>query len=157
MPKFRFQIVRQFNDSLSRKVAEAVRIDCREEVLNSIAVFSRNSLPRLTVIKPEWEKDRDEKEASSSRRMEECSKRMESGESNEERSLEELLGWRMDKRKGDVKNDPRNANKLRRRGHEKGRWGENSTLLKDNTVWAWFYGIEKKKEEKPDDEKKEES
>jgi hypothetical protein len=35
MPEFRFRIVRLFADCLSRQVAESVRIDLREEVLNS--------------------------------------------------------------------------------------------------------------------------
>jgi hypothetical protein len=55
MPEFRFRIVRRFEDSLSRQVAESVRIDRRVEVLNSKTMFSRNRLPRLTLEKTEWE------------------------------------------------------------------------------------------------------
>ena len=38
MPMFRFMIVKRFQDSLSRQVSESVRIDMREEVLNSKSV-----------------------------------------------------------------------------------------------------------------------
>ena len=62
MPEFRFRIVRSFKDSLSRQVAESIRIDLRgEQVLNSRTVYSRNRLPRLEVEKPEWEKVAEEK------------------------------------------------------------------------------------------------
>ena len=65
MPLFGFRIVRSFQDSLSRQVAESVRIDLRGEgVLNSKAVYSRNRLPRLEIQKSEWEKADDEKRKS---------------------------------------------------------------------------------------------
>ena len=57
MPHFRFRIVKRFQDSLSRQVSESVRIDMREEVLNSKSVYSRNRLPRLEKKKTDWEKD----------------------------------------------------------------------------------------------------
>ena len=49
MPKypFQFKIIKSFQDSLSRQVSESVRIDMRNGVLNSKAVYSRNKLPRL--------------------------------------------------------------------------------------------------------------
>ena len=40
MPHFRFKIVRNFQDCLSRQVAESVRIDLREDPLNSNSVYS---------------------------------------------------------------------------------------------------------------------
>ena len=62
MPEFRFIIARSFRDSLSRQIAESIRIDLRgEQVLNSRTVYSRNRLPRLEVEKPEWEKVAEEK------------------------------------------------------------------------------------------------
>ena len=61
MPQFRFKIVMSFKDSLSRQVAESVRIDMRGEVINSKSVYSRNRLPRLEVEKPEWEKTEEER------------------------------------------------------------------------------------------------
>ena len=48
-PRFKFSIVRSFQDCLSRQIAESVRIGLRVHVLNSQAVYSRCRLPRLTV------------------------------------------------------------------------------------------------------------
>ena len=62
MPEFRFKIIRSFKDHLSRQVSESVRIDLRWGVLNSKTMFSRNSLPRLTIEKSEWEKKKGERE-----------------------------------------------------------------------------------------------
>jgi hypothetical protein len=61
MPEFRFRICKKFQDSLSRQVAESVRIDQRVEVLNSKTMYSRNRLPRLMVEKEEWEIREEEK------------------------------------------------------------------------------------------------
>ena len=62
MPEFRFRIIRSFRDSLSRQVAESIRIDLRgEQVLNSKTVYSRNRLPRLGIEKPEWEREAEER------------------------------------------------------------------------------------------------
>ena len=61
IPKFRFKIVKSFKDSLSRQVAESVRIDLRGNVINSKTVYSRNRLPRLEVEKPEWERAEEER------------------------------------------------------------------------------------------------
>ena len=75
MPEFRFKIVKTFRDSLSRQVAESVRIDLRGvKVLNLKTVYSRNRLPRLEIEKPEWERMAEEKwkgAAETKRRMEE--------------------------------------------------------------------------------------
>ena len=58
MPEFRFRIVKTFRDSLSRQVAESVRIDLRGgNILNSKTVYSRNRLPRLEIEQPEWGKE----------------------------------------------------------------------------------------------------
>ena len=61
MPLFKFKIVGTYKDSLSRQIAESVRIDMRVEVLNSKSVYSRNRLPRLEVEKTEWEKEDEER------------------------------------------------------------------------------------------------
>ena len=61
MPHFRFKIVKTFKDSLSRQVAESVRIDMRDGVINSKAMYIRNRLPRLEVEKPEWERNEEER------------------------------------------------------------------------------------------------
>ena len=63
MPVFKFKIVKTFKDSLSRQVAESVRIDLREGVINSKTMYSRNRLPRLEVEKPEWERAEEERKA----------------------------------------------------------------------------------------------
>ena len=49
MPTFKFKIVKSFRDSLSRQVAESVRITLRVGVINSKTMYSRNRLPRLAV------------------------------------------------------------------------------------------------------------
>ena len=61
MPHFRFRVVKTFQDCLSRQVAESVRIDLREDFLNSKTVFIRSRLPRLEIEKSEWEKESEEK------------------------------------------------------------------------------------------------
>ena len=67
-PKFNINVVATFQDALTRQVAEAVRIQVRgHNVLNSKAEYSRCSLPRLVVEKPDWKilkeiREREEKE-----------------------------------------------------------------------------------------------
>ena len=60
LPEFRFRIVASFQDSLTRQIAESVRIDRRQGgVLNSKTEYSRCKLPRLMVDVEEWKKQRD--------------------------------------------------------------------------------------------------
>ena len=60
LPEFRFRIVASFQDSLTRQIAESVRIDLRQGgVLNSKTEYSRCKLPRLMVDVEEWRKQRD--------------------------------------------------------------------------------------------------
>ena len=54
-PKFHQYIIGQYKSSLSRQVAEAVRIQMRGSVLNSVGVFNRSKLTRLVVDK-DWDK-----------------------------------------------------------------------------------------------------
>ena len=55
-PEFKIKLVATFQDALTRQIAEAVRIQMRGEgVLNSKAEYSRCSLPRLVIEKPDWE------------------------------------------------------------------------------------------------------
>ena len=61
MPTFKFKIVKSFRDSLSRQVAESVRIDLRVGVINSKTMYSRNRLTRLEVDKSEWERSEEER------------------------------------------------------------------------------------------------
>ena len=74
MPQFRFMIVKSFLDCLSRQVAESVRIDWRDDPLNSKAVYSRNRLSRLELEKTEWEKEIKESQKRLKRRKIEAEK-----------------------------------------------------------------------------------
>ena len=61
MPRFKFRMVASFQDSLTRQVAESVRIDMRKgRVLNSKTEYSRCKLPRLTVDLEEWRRSQEE-------------------------------------------------------------------------------------------------
>ena len=54
-PKFHQYIIGSFKSSLERQVAEAVRIQHRGLVLNSVGVYNRSKLTRL-VVDQEWDK-----------------------------------------------------------------------------------------------------
>ena len=54
-PLFHPYVIGQYKSALSRQVAEAVRIEKRGNVLNSVGAFNRCKLTRL-VIDSEWEK-----------------------------------------------------------------------------------------------------
>ena len=54
-PKFHQYIIASFKSSLRRQVAEAVRIQQRSQVLNSVGVYNRSKLTRL-VIDKDWDK-----------------------------------------------------------------------------------------------------
>ena len=64
-PKFKFKIVKTFQDPLTRQLAEAVRIELRgEDILNSKSEFSRCRVPRLRIDMEGWQKktgDKDER------------------------------------------------------------------------------------------------
>ena len=59
MPEFpfRFKLVSKFTDCLTRQLSECVRVEFRTDMLNSKSVYSRNTLPRLVLEKPEWMKE----------------------------------------------------------------------------------------------------
>ena len=55
--RFKIEIVRSFQDPLSRQLSEAVRIDLRGEgILNSKGEFNRCKVPRLTIDLEGWKK-----------------------------------------------------------------------------------------------------
>ena len=54
-PKFHQYIIALFKSSLRRQVAEAIRIQQRSLVLNSVGVYNRSKLTRL-VIDQDWDK-----------------------------------------------------------------------------------------------------
>ena len=54
-PQFKFQIVSNFKDPLTRQLAESVRIERRgQSILNSKSEYSRCCVPRLRVDMEEW-------------------------------------------------------------------------------------------------------
>ena len=56
-PKFKIKVVGKFQDSFTRQVSEAVRIELRgEHILNSKSEFSRCKIPRLVIDQEEWRK-----------------------------------------------------------------------------------------------------
>ena len=54
-PLFNFRVVKNFKSTLSRQVAEAVRIQLRGSVLNVKGLYNRSKLTRL-VVDEEWDK-----------------------------------------------------------------------------------------------------
>ena len=68
-PKFIFKIVKSFQDPLTRKLAEAVRIEIRgEDILNSKAEFFRCRVPRLRIDMEGW-KEKVEKRMEKAEQM----------------------------------------------------------------------------------------
>ena len=66
-PKFKFRIIRSFQDPLTRQLAEAVRIErSGEGILNSKSEFNRCRIPRLKINLEEWgiwkKEDKEKKE-----------------------------------------------------------------------------------------------
>ena len=56
-PKFKIKVVGRFQDSFTRQVSEAVRIELRgEHILNSRSEYSRCRIPRLVIDQEEWRK-----------------------------------------------------------------------------------------------------
>ena len=54
-PKFKFRIIRSFQDPLTRQLAEAVRIERHGDgILNSKSEFNRCRIPRLKIDQEEW-------------------------------------------------------------------------------------------------------
>ena len=54
-PKFKFRIIRSFQDPLTRQLAEAVRIERHGDgILNSKSEFNRCRVPRLKIDQEEW-------------------------------------------------------------------------------------------------------
>ena len=142
MPHFRFKIIRSFRDSLSRQVAESIRIDLRgEQVLNSKTVYSRNRLPRLGIEKTEWEREAEEKfkrAAMARERNEEMEKqRMELGEGqavDDEGMMTEL--WRRSQVGCSDREDIEESSRppKRRRGITNTNWGLEETSEEQERV-----------------------
>ena len=59
-PKFKFRVIRTFQDPLTRQLAEAVRIErSGEGILNSRSEFNRCRVPRLKINLEEWGMNKD--------------------------------------------------------------------------------------------------
>ena len=117
-PKFRFAIIKSFQDPLSHQLSEAVKIDLRgENILNSKTEYSQCRVPCLTVGLEGWTNSKkveaaakvmvpaqvqqdDEllaKEADESLEEREIKRKREEtpvmGKKNKKRKLEKLTGW----------------------------------------------------------------
>ena len=155
IPKFRFKIVKSFKDSLSRQVAESVRIDLRGNVINSKTVYSRNRLPRLEVEKPEWERAEEErrKKISDWERKEtwEREKREREDKEQDEQitETEEMMteAWRAEmvrknksREQESSEEGEENPKKKQRRGHYDGdkSWGQVEMSRKEQEKRGWL-------------------
>ena len=132
LPEFRFRMVASFQDSLTRQVAESVRINMREgAVLNSKTEYSRCKLPRLTVDVEEWMKQRDIM--------------MRDEQERDRMKMDEMVNTSVDsvdsseKRKSQItdKNDGRRKKK-RRRLEPLVEWGELPVVDEIGAVQKWL-------------------
>ena len=131
-PKFKFRIVKTFQDPLTRQLAEAVRIELRgEDILNSKSEFSRCRVPRLRIDMEGWQKktaDKDER-----KRKDEQSIQLEEDHHHlieEERlrgEAEESLMEKDLKRKADNKESKRKRRKVERIEG----WGQSTSQEED--------------------------
>ena len=77
-PKFKFRIIRSFQDPLTRQLAEAVRIErSGEGILNSKSEFNRCRIPRLKINLEEWGIRKEEEKEKKERVDEELEKEAE--------------------------------------------------------------------------------
>ena len=144
MPEFRFKIVRSFKDSLSRQVAESVRIDLRGEgVLNSKSVYSRNRLPRLAIEKTEWERGEEErkKRAEEERmRFEQKAKERREADSGVEIEDEVMMSedWRQRQMDGKGRKEQEDTRPSKRRRVVDTMWGQEELPQKENERTSWL-------------------
>ena len=86
--KFKFRIIKSFQDPLTRQLAEAVRIKMSGEgILNSKSEFNRCRIPRLKINLEEWGVRNEEKQRE----------RTEEGYDDLEREAEEKQGHQLKK------------------------------------------------------------
>ena len=150
-PNFRFKIVKSFKDSLSRQVAESVRIDLRGEVVNSKTVYSRNRLPRLEIEKPEWERAEEERRKKIKEWEEKmswernCKEQREEIVENTSLETEEMMGetWRTGKvhrKREEQEVVEENPKKRLRRGQYGGNtdWGTAELSLEEESRGTWL-------------------
>ena len=134
-PAFKFKIVASFQDSLTRQIAESVRIDRRGGmVLNSKTEYSRCSLPRLTVDLEEW---KSQKEA-----MMKSEKAREKIESEKQREAEESIMAEctagIEKRKASEATEAGGRRKKRRKLEPLTEWGEHPVEVGVEEARNWL-------------------
>ena len=59
-PKFKFRILGQYRDAMTRQIKEALRVQNRPGNLNSKGEFGGQTIPRLVVEQSEYEKRKDD-------------------------------------------------------------------------------------------------
>ena len=144
MPEFRFKIIRSFKDSLSRQVAESVRIDLRGEgILNSKTVYSRNRLPRLEIEKTEWEREsEDRKKRAEEERLRCEQKDIERRECVRKCGVEdeEILAedWRLRQVDGKDRKEQCNERPVKRRRVMETLWGQQELSKEQMERTAWL-------------------
>ena len=133
-PKFKFSIIRSFNDPLSRQLSEALKIELRvESILNSKSEFSRCRVPRLKEDLEGWmvKKAREKVSSSTVKKVssQEEGKKFEQEEEETKEAEDTLEEVEKVKRKPDDQGPKR---KTKRRKLEKliG-WGEGSSHQED--------------------------
>ena len=174
MPRFRFRIVKSFSDCLSRQVAESVRIDLREGVLNSKSVYSRNRLPRLELEKTEWEKE-DEERKKRYQRWQEDKRKQEARKESQEAKTQELEEQEIEEENAMTeewkrisnqreetfmsKEEKENEEPLKKRRKKRGEWrkyithnwGLEPVSEEHNGIVRWLYEEDNSKKRQPDE------
>ena len=127
-PAFKIKTIAKFKDCLTRQLAESVRIQLREEVLNSKSEYSRCHVHRLVIEKNEQEEKKQE-EKRLKRKIEEEKTILE----------EEQVVWGMENYRKRVETsgtqNKKKSKKLKRDKTEEFDWG--SSLEEDNFLERW--------------------
>ena len=72
LPPFRFKIVQQYRDCLSRQIGEAMRIFySKDSLLNSKNEYLQNCISRITINEESWERKTRERREEEEERLEE--------------------------------------------------------------------------------------
>ena len=60
LPAFKFRVIGKYKDCLTRQLKEAIRVQNRPDNLNSKGEFGGQTIPRLVIEKPDWERKKEE-------------------------------------------------------------------------------------------------
>ena len=145
-PNFKIKVVGSFSDSLTRQVAEAVRIDLRGGgVLNSKSEYSRCRIPRLVIDHDEWSKmkKKEKDELEKKNEVTEIVTILENGEEIRDVRAEELeidlQERRQPKRKAEIEEKPA---KKKRKYDLLDNWGideeDSNDVKEDNILVNWL-------------------